>query len=129
MKNLVILVGNLGADPEIKTFESGNKVANLKLATSEKWTNKAGEKVEETQWHSLVFFGKIVDVIEKYVKKGDRISVDGKIKYESYEKDGEKRYSTKIVCHDLLMLGGGNKSAVNESELVESDSESERLPF
>ena len=78
--NKVILIGNVGRDPEIVTFDNGNKVANLSLATSERWTNKSGEKQEATEWHNLAVFGKLADIVEKWVKKGQQLYIEGKIK-------------------------------------------------
>lgn len=136
MKNKVNLIGRLGDNPEIKNFDEGLKIANVKLATSEKYTNKQGEKVEETQWHSLVFFGKKAEIVEKFLNKGDMIDVEGKIKYESYDKDGEKKYFTRIHCSDIVMLGGNrndsnSNSAMNvPSQQVPSyEDDSNSLPF
>ena len=96
--NKIFLKGNLGKDPEIKTFDWG-KVAKFSLATSESYKNKQGEKITETDWHNIVFRGSVCDIIEKYVHKGDQIIVEGKIKYRNYEnKEGITIYTTDIVC-------------------------------
>ena len=95
--NKVTLIGNLGKDPEIKTFDNGNRVANFALATSEKYKDKKGEIVKTTDWHNVAIFGKVVDVVEKYVKKGSKILVEGKLKTRNYEKDGNKVYVTEVV--------------------------------
>ena len=106
LKNKVQLIGNVGQLPEIKNLENGKKVANLSLATNENYTNAKGEKVTNTQWHNLVAWGKSAEIIENYVKKGDEIAIEGKIQYETYDdKDGNKRYLTKINVNDILMLG------------------------
>jgi len=106
LKNSVQLIGNLGTDPTIKTFSSGKKMASFRIATSEKYTNANGEKVEDTQWHNIVAWGKKVDVVENYLKKGKEVAIEGKLINRSYEKDGEKRYITEIVLNELQMFGG-----------------------
>ena len=106
MKNKVQLIGHVGNDPEIKTFGEGKKVANISLATNESYTNAKGEKVEETQWHKVKAWGKVADIIEKYVTKGKEICVEGKLTYSDYlDKNGEKRYVTEVVISDILLLG------------------------
>lgn len=114
MLNKVILIGNVGKDPDIKIFDNGNKAASFSLATSETYKNKAGEKVTNTEWHNIVIYGKLADIVENYVKKGQLLAVEGKIKTRSYEKDGEKRYVTDIVCHEMKMLGKMEGKPVNE---------------
>ncbi|RLD26272.1 MAG: single-stranded DNA-binding protein [Bacteroidetes bacterium] len=101
MLNKVQLIGNLGKDPEIKEFENGNKVANFSIATSESYKNKSGERVTNTEWHNVTVFGNLVDIIEKYVKKGSKIYIEGKLKTRSWEKDGEKKYITEIVLEQF----------------------------
>jgi len=106
LRNQVQLIGNLGNDPEIITFDSGKKMAKINLATNESYTDANGEKVAHTEWHKVVFFGKKVEVVEKYLQKGKEILVKGKITYREYEdKEGNKRYSTDIVANDILFLG------------------------
>ena len=106
MKNKVQLIGHVGQEPEIKTFDGGKKVANITLATNDNYTNAKGEKVEDTQWHKVKAWGKLADIIEKYVTKGKEICVEGKLTYSDYlDKNGEKRYVTEIVITDLLLLG------------------------
>jgi len=116
--NKVILVGNLGKDPEIRVIEGGRKVANFSLATTESYKDKNGQRVDQTEWHNVSFWGPIADVIEKYLKKGSQIYVEGRIKTRSYEdKDKIKRYSTEIVGQNMTMLGGprtGDSSASAE---------------
>ena len=108
--NLTVLKGNVGGDPEVKTFDNGNKVAKFALATSESYKNKTGEKITETDWHNIVFWGPVVDVIEKHVHKGDQIVVSGKIKYRSYQdKEGLTRYITEVVCDHFEFCGGKPK--------------------
>jgi len=106
LKNKVQLIGHVGNDPEIKSFDGGKKLAKLSIATNESYKNDKGEKVEETQWHNLVAWGKTADIIEKYVVKGKEIAIEGKLTHKSYEdKNGEKRYVTEVVIDELLMLG------------------------
>lgn len=106
LKNKVQLIGNVGNDPEIKTFDGGKKLAKLSIATNESYKNEKGEKTEETQWHNLIAWGKTAEIIEKYVLKGKEIAIEGKLTHKSYEdKNGEKRYVTEVVIAELLMLG------------------------
>ncbi len=106
LRNKVQLIGNLGDDPVIKTFDSGKKMARISLATSDVYKDSEGKKISETQWHNLVVWGKTADVVEKYLKKGNEVAVEGKITYRNYEdKNGDKKYFTEIVVNDLVMLG------------------------
>lgn len=106
LRNKVQLIGHVGNDPEIKSFEGGKKLANFSLATNESYKNDKGEKVEETQWHKLVAWGKTAEIIEKYVAKGKEIAIEGKLVHRSYDdKNGEKRYITEVVVDDVLLLG------------------------
>ncbi|MSP85677.1 MAG: single-stranded DNA-binding protein [Flavobacteriaceae bacterium] len=106
LRNKVQLIGHVGNDPEIKTFEGGKKLAKLAIATNESYKNDKGEKVEETQWHNLVAWGKTADIIEKYVVKGKEIAIEGKLTHKSYEdKNEEKRYVTEVVIDEVLLLG------------------------
>ena len=106
MKNRVQLIGNVGNDPEIKNFDGGKKVVNMTLATNESYKNDKGEKVEQTEWHRIVAWGKTADIIEKYVTKGREIAIEGKLTHRSYEdKNGEKRFITEVVANDILLLG------------------------
>jgi single-strand DNA-binding protein len=108
--NKAMLIGNLGSDPEIRTTGSGSRVANFSLATSRRWNDRNGQQQEKTEWHRVVAWDKpfnLVDIIEKYVKKGDRLYVEGEIEYRSYEdKDGVTKYTTEIRAREILMLGG-----------------------
>lgn len=104
--NKVTLIGNIGQDIEIVTFDNGNKIAKTTLATSEHWKDKTtGEKKTATEWHNIVFVGAVVDVVEKYVKKGDKLAVEGKNKTKSYEKNGVKVYRTEVEVRDVYLLG------------------------
>jgi single-strand DNA-binding protein len=107
LRNKVQLIGNVGNDPEIKNLEGGKMIANLVIATNERYTNSNGEKVEQTEWHRLVAWGKTAEIIEKYVVKGKEIAVEGKLTHRSYDdKNGEKRFITEVVITELLLLGG-----------------------
>ena len=102
--NKVFLIGRTGKDPEVKEV-NGTTVAKFSLATSENWKDKDGNKKEATEWHNIVIWGKLCEVVRKYVKKGDLLYVEGKIKAEKWEKDGVSRYTTNIVVDQLTMLG------------------------
>lgn len=104
--NKVILVGNVGKDPEIRHLDSGVAVANFPLATSENYTAKNGDKVESTEWHNIVAWRGLAEVVEKYVTKGRQLYIEGKIKTRSWEdKEGNKRYTTEVVADVMQMLG------------------------
>jgi len=105
--NKVILVGNLGRDPEVRYLPNGNAVANVTIATSSKYKNQAGEMVEETEWHRVTFFGKLAEIVGQYLKKGRSIYVEGRIKTRKYtDKDGVEKYATDIIANEMQMLGG-----------------------
>ena len=109
LRNKVQLIGNLGKDPEIRTTDSGKRLAKLALATNEVYTNNKGEKVKETQWHNLTAWGKMVDIAEKYLDKGSEVAIEGKLVTRDYlDKEGVKRYITEVQINELLMLGGKN---------------------
>jgi single-strand DNA-binding protein len=106
LRNKVQLIGRLGQDPEIITFDDGNKIAKFSMATDDSYKDKNGDKVERTDWHNVVVKGALVKIVEEYVNKGKEIAIEGKLTTRSYEtKDGEKRYITEIVCNELLLLG------------------------
>lgn len=106
LKNKVQLIGNLGQDPEIVTMENGNKLAKFTIATNDFYKNAQGEKVEDTQWHNVVAWGKTAEIVETYLTKGKQVAVEGKLVHRTYEtKEGEKRYVTEVKCNELLMLG------------------------
>ncbi len=106
LKNKVQLIGNLGQDPEVVNLDSGSKLAKFSIATNETYRNTKGEKVTDTQWHNIVVWGKLADVVEKFLFKGSEVAVEGKLIHRSYEnKEGEKRFISEIKCNELLMLG------------------------
>tara|TARA_R110002094_G_scaffold38882_9_gene51507 strand:- start:2780 stop:3136 length:357 start_codon:yes stop_codon:yes gene_type:complete len=106
LKNKVQLIGNVGNEPEITNLDSGKKVAKFSIATNEFYKNSKGEKEQDTQWHNVVAWGKIAEIIEKYVGKGKEVALEGKLTSRSYEtKEGEKRYVTEVVANEILLLG------------------------
>ncbi|MGZ0014628.1 single-stranded DNA-binding protein [Yeosuana sp. AK3] len=106
LKNKVQLIGNVGNEPEITNLESGKKVAKFSIATNEFYKDSKGEKQQDTQWHNIVAWGKIAEIIEKYVGKGKEVALEGKLMSRSYEtKEGEKRYVTEVVANEILLLG------------------------
>lgn len=113
--NKVILVGNLGQDPDTKYTAGGDAVTNISIATSEAWKGRDGEKQESTEWHKVVFFGKLADIAAQYLVKGAKVFVEGKLKTESWEdKDGNKRSTVKIHAHEMQMLDGKKDSEQSE---------------
>jgi len=105
--NKVILVGNLGRDPEVRYLPSGDPVANITIATSSRYKNKSGEMTEETEWHRVTFFGRLAEIASQYLKKGRPVYVEGRIKTNKYtDKNGVERYSTDIIANEMQLLGG-----------------------
>jgi len=105
--NKVILIGNLGADPETRYLPSGDAVTNIRIATSEKWKDKSGEQQEHTEWHRIAFFGKLAEIAGEYLKKGSPVYVEGRIRTRKWQdKEGQDKYSTEIVADRMQMLGG-----------------------
>ena len=106
MKNRVQLIGHVGNEPEIKTFDGGKKLANLTIATNDTYRNEKGDKVEQTQWHRVTAWGKTADIIERFVTKGKEIGIEGKLTHRSYDdKDGNKRYVTEVIANEILLIG------------------------
>ena len=119
--NKAILVGNLGKDPEIRYMPNGDAVCSFSIATSEQWTDKnSGEKREQTEWHNIVTFRKLAEICGKYLAKGSSVYIEGKIKTEKWQdKEGNDRYTTKIIADEMRMLGGkrdGEQSAPSERD-------------
>ena len=114
--NKVTLIGNVGSDPEVRTVQGGSKVAQFSLATSRNWNDQSGTKQEKTEWHRCVVwntkFGTLADVAEKYVRKGEKLYVEGEIEYRQWQdKDGQTRYTTEIKVRELILLGGRSGGA------------------
>ena len=107
LRNNVRLIGNLGMNPDVKELSGGKKIAKFSIATSETYKGEDGNKVTETQWHNIIVWGKQATVVEKYLKKGNEVAIEGKLSNRSYtDKEGVKRYITEIVVNDLLLIGG-----------------------
>lgn len=136
--NKVILVGNLGKDPEVRTLENGAKVANFTLATSESYKNREGQRVTQTEWHNIVLWRGLADIAERYLRKGNQVYIEGKIKSRSWDdKDGIKRYTTEILGDNLTMLGGRRDmeesdsapASTEETSSADKGEEKDDLPF
>jgi len=104
--NKVIIVGNLGKDPEARALPSGDSVSNFSVATTESWKDKAGEKQEHTEWHRVNAFGKLAEICNEYLKKGSAVYIEGKLRTRTWEQDGVKKYSTEVIADRMQMLGG-----------------------
>jgi single-strand DNA-binding protein len=145
--NKVILIGNLGKDPEVRHLDNGASVANFSIATTETYKDRnSGERVEQTEWHNIVLWRGLAEVAEKYLKKGDSVFIEGKLRTRSWEKDGVTRYTTEVVGDQMTMLGGkkggddsgqtsnyaGSKAdnqAPPPSQTPNTNSEMDDLPF
>lgn len=114
--NRVMLLGNLGSDPELRVTQGGQPVLKLRLATTEKYLDKNNTRQERTEWHSVSLWGKRGEALAKFLKKGERVFVEGSIRTSSYEKNGEKRYSTEIVATDVILNGGGGGERADRNE-------------
>jgi len=115
--NKVILVGRLGADPEVKTVSGGSTVARLSLATSENWTDKEGQKQERTEWHRVVVWGKLAELCGRYLNKGRQVYIEGRLQTRSWEdQQGQKRYTTEIVANTVQFLGAGGQTNVSQDQ-------------
>ena len=131
--NKVILVGNLGGDPEVRFTKGGQAVANFSIATSEKWTNKdTGNKEEKTEWHNIVAWGKLGEICGEYLSKGKQVYIEGKIETQNWEdNDGNMRHKTQIVASNMTMLNGangGNHEAPETSQGQRNDDDDD-IPF
>ena len=134
--NKVILVGRLGADPEVRYTSSGTAVAKFNLATSENWKDKDGSKQEKTEWHRVVAFGKLGEICGEYLSKGKQVYVEGKLQTRSWDdKDGNKKYTTEVNINSMVMLGsgsgegGGGKEVSASSEPQSFGSSEDDIPF
>lgn len=143
--NKVILIGNLGADPDIRYLGSGDPVANISVATSESWRDKqTGQQQDRTEWHRIVVYGKMADVVSKYMKKGTKVYIEGSLRTRKWQdKAGQERYTTEIICNDLQLIdsrGPGsepsydqaprrNSHSSHSSSLLENTDLDEELPF
>lgn len=131
--NKVILIGNVGQDPEIRQTQTGQELANFSLATSENWKDKSGEKKEKTEWHNIIVFGNLVSVVKNYIKKGTKLYIEGQLETQKYEKDGKTNYTTKIVVKGFNSTLQILSSKDDKKEVVEENSEegnfSDEIPF
>jgi single-strand DNA-binding protein len=129
--NKFIGIGNLGKDPEVRYMQDGKAVANISIGISEKYKDKEGQQKEVTEWVNVVFFGKLAEIVEKYLKKGSQVYIEGKLKTEKYEKDGQTRYSTKVIGESMQMLGGKSESKPKENKPEPSNlmDIEENIPF
>lgn len=109
--NRVEIIGNLGADPEIRSTTSGARVATLSVATNRRWTDRQGQTQEKTEWHRVICWERLAEICERFLKRGDRVYVDGSIEYRQYEQDGQTKYITEIRARDMIMLGGRGENA------------------
>lgn len=143
MVNKALLIGFVGKDPEIRSMQNGDEVASFSLATSERWTDKQGQKQEKSEWHNIVVFGGLVKIIKSYVKKGSKLYIEGKIQTRKWQdKDGNDRYTTEVVLQgfnaNLQLLDSNNQSTgqqqhneakSNGYQPQEDDIESDEVPF
>lgn len=143
--NKVILIGNLGADPDIRYLGSGDPVANISVATSESWRDKqTGQQQDRTEWHRIVVYGKMADVVSKYMKKGTKVYIEGSLRTRKWQdKTGQERYTTEIICNDLQLIDSRgssseqsyeqaprrNSHSSHSSSLLENTDIDEELPF
>jgi single-strand DNA-binding protein len=131
--NKVILIGRLGKDPELKYTQSGQPVAGFSLATHEVWRDKQGQKQEALEWHNVTVWGKAGENCDKYLNKGSHVYIEGQIKTDSYEKNGEKRYSTKIVAREVKFLSSRNDTQAPRRDIAplpkKEEQSLEDIPF
>jgi single-strand DNA-binding protein len=132
--NKVMLIGNLGADPEVRSTNNGSRVANLSLATSRQWTDQKGEKQEKTEWHKVICWnnGKgfmLADLAEKYMKKGDKVYVEGRVEYRTWEdKEKQTRYVTEIVAREIILLGSRGAGGEGSGEFARAKATAKVTP-
>ena len=132
--NKVILIGNLGKDPGVRYMPNGQAVANVTIATSESWKDKTtGEQKEVTEWHRVVFFRRLAEVVGEYLKKGSKVYVEGRLQTEKWQdKDGQDRYTTKIIANEMRMLDGRNQSTSKDNAARDDGSQpdfDDAIPF
>ena len=136
--NKALIIGNLGQDPEIKYTQSGSPVANLSVATSERWKDKnSGEQKEQTEWHRVVVFGRLAEIAEQYLKKGSKVFIEGKIQTRDWEDaEGNKKYTTEVVAREMTMLdsrastdSSASSSDNSAKDTAKDDNFEEDIPF
>ncbi|WDN91043.1 single-strand DNA-binding protein (plasmid) [Desulfosarcina sp. BuS5] len=122
MLNKVMLIGNLGQDPETRYTQDGRAVSNFSLATNMKWKNKEGDQQEQVEWHRIVVFGNLAEICEKYLKKGKQVYIEGRIQTRKWQDDdGNNRYTTEVVANQMKMLGNNGKSEPAANEIQSPD--------
>lgn len=123
--NKALIIGNLGTDPEVRSTNTGTRVATLSVATSRRWTSRSGEQQEKTEWHRIVCWDKMAEICERYLKKGDRVYIEGRIEYRQWEgQDGQTRYTTEIRAMEMIMLGGsGGREPYSQGQPAGSGSD------
>lgn len=137
--NKVILIGSLGNDPESRNMPNGDMVTNISMATSETWKDKnTGEQQEKTEWHRVIFFRRLAEIVDQYVKKGSKIYIEGRLQTRSWEQDGVKRYTTEIVANEMQMLdsrgqggqqnGGASQPAPSQSQQQSGQQAQQSIP-
>jgi len=127
--NRVTLLGNVGKNPEVRAAPSGSTIANLSIATTDRYKDKAGEWKESTDWHNIASFGKLAEIVRDYVHKGSPLYVEGRLRTRSYEKDGQKQYRTEVIADNIVLLGSG-KPSERAVEAVEQEAEQDDpIPF
>jgi single-strand DNA-binding protein len=131
--NKVMLIGNLGADPEVRSTNNGSRVANLSLATSRQWTDQKGEKQEKTEWHKVICWNNkgfmLADLAEKYMKKGDKVYVEGRLEYRTWEdKEKQTRYVTEIVAREIILLGSRGAGGEGSGEFARAKATAKVTP-
>ena len=124
--NKVMLIGNVGKDPEIKALEGGSKIGNITLATSMVYTDRSGQKKEETEWHTVITYGKLSDVVEKFIRKGSLLFIDGRLHTRSWDDNGKTRYKTEVIANGIQML---NKVDIQSPTQQPEDLFEEDLPM
>lgn len=127
--NKAIIIGNVGRDPEVRYMTNGEAVANFSIATTENWKDKSGVKQEKTEWHNVVAYRKLAEIIGEYVKKGTQVYIEGKLQTRKWEKDGVTRYATEIIADTMQMLGGrseNNQSGSTSGQARENNAPKEQ---
>ena len=119
--NKTLLIGNVGKDPEIKVLDGGNKVGNITLATSFSFTDRNGQRKAETEWHTVITYGKLSDVVEKYIRKGSLLFLDGRLHTRTWEENGKTRYRTDIIANAIQMLNRVDQAGPQKENLFEDD--------
>lgn len=126
--NKVILMGNLGRDPEIRYMPNGEAVANFSIATTENWKDKSGAKQEKTEWHNIVMYRRLAEIAGEYLKKGRPVYIEGRLQTRKWEKDGVTRYSTEIIADQMQMLGSGRDSSTGYDAPMDAPEDYNQAP-